>query len=250
MALTRFDIEDVISDVHCANFHSILITFHDCVRASMASSSNDSSLLSVKLKQRSVIEFLTAENVSPTEIHRRLQGVYGEQTVDRSTVNRWAIKFRDCQPGLGKIVDEQRSGRPVTATDESNRNPVDELIQRDRRISQKRISTILGISKERVGFIIGSLGYRKVCSRWVPLEVLTPENKQKRLECCKLLRDCYWEDGDDFLLNIVTGDESWVHHFDPEDKRQSMEYRRPSSPRQKKIRQENSKLCHQPGKFF
>jgi hypothetical protein len=25
-------------------------------------------------------------------------------------------------------------------------------------------------------------------------------------------------DGDDVLLNIVTGDESWFHHFDPKTK--------------------------------
>jgi hypothetical protein len=29
--------------------------------------------------------------------------------------------------------------------------------------------------------------------------------------------------GDDFLLNIVTGDESWFHHFDPKTKQDNME---------------------------
>ena len=33
------------------------------------------------------------------------------------------------------------------------------------------------------------------------------------------------EEGDQFLFNIVTGDESWIHHFDPEEKRMSMQYR-------------------------
>jgi len=46
-----------------------------------------------------VTEFLSAENVMPDEIHRRLQAVYGENTVTRTTVNRWAIKFRECEPG-------------------------------------------------------------------------------------------------------------------------------------------------------
>jgi hypothetical protein len=32
----------------------------------------------VVVKQRAVTEFLIAENVTPTEIHRRLQAVYGE----------------------------------------------------------------------------------------------------------------------------------------------------------------------------
>jgi len=43
----------------------------------------------VRFKQRAVIEFLTAEKVPPTEIHRRMQTVYGDQHVDMSTVSRW-----------------------------------------------------------------------------------------------------------------------------------------------------------------
>ena len=43
-------------------------------------------------------------------------------------------------------------------------------------------------------------------------------------------------EGDQFLFNIVTGDESWIHHFDPEEKRLSMQYRHTSSPRLKKFK--------------
>jgi hypothetical protein len=35
----------------------------------------------------------------PAEIHRRLQAVYDGNTVTRTTVNRWAVKFRECEPG-------------------------------------------------------------------------------------------------------------------------------------------------------
>ena len=44
------------------------------------------------------------------------------------------------------------------------------------------------------------------------------------------------EEGDQFLFNIVTGDESWIQHFDPEEKRLSMQYRHTSSPRPKKFK--------------
>ena len=37
-------------------------------------------------------------------------------------------------------------------------------------------------------------------------------------------------------MNIVTGDEPWIHHFDPEEKRLSMQYRHTSSPRPKKFK--------------
>jgi hypothetical protein len=46
----------------------------------------------------------------------------------------------------------------------------------------------------------------------------------------------YREEGDQFLLNIVTGDGSWIQHFDPEENRLSMQYRHTSSRRPKKFK--------------
>ena len=78
-------------------------------------------------------EFLSAENVMPAEIHRRLQAVYGENTVNRTTINHWAIKFCECEPGRANIVDQPRSGRPVSVTDDKHQKQVDELIKHDCR---------------------------------------------------------------------------------------------------------------------
>jgi len=50
-------------------------------------------------------------------------------------------------------------------TDDKHQKHVDELIKHDRRITQKQITGRLAMSKERVGYIIGLLGYTKVCSR-------------------------------------------------------------------------------------
>jgi len=49
--------------------------------------------MSTRLKQRAVTEFLSAENVTPAEIHRRLQAVYGENTVNRTTVIVGPLNF-------------------------------------------------------------------------------------------------------------------------------------------------------------
>ena len=73
--------------------------------------------MSTRLKQCPVTEFLSAENVTPAEIHRRLQAVYVDDNVNRTTLNRWAIKFRECEPGRASIVDQPRSRRPVSMTD-------------------------------------------------------------------------------------------------------------------------------------
>ena len=95
-----------------------------------------------------MIEFLSAEKVTTAGIHRRLQAVYGEDTVNRTTVNRWAIKFRECELGRANIVDQPRNGRPVAMTDDKHQKQVDELIKHDRHITQKQIAGRLGMSKE------------------------------------------------------------------------------------------------------
>ena len=96
-----------------AKFHSFLYTGSKTVRVNMESCYGG---MSTRLKQRVVTEFLSAENVTRAEIHRCLQAVYGENPVNRTTVNRWAIKFRVCEPGRANIVDQPHSGRPVSVT--------------------------------------------------------------------------------------------------------------------------------------
>ena len=93
-----------------AKFHSFLYISSKTVHVSMKSCYGG---MSTRLKQCAVTEFLSAENVMPAEIHRRLQAVNGENTVNRTTVNRWAIKFRECEPGRANIGDQPRSGRLV-----------------------------------------------------------------------------------------------------------------------------------------
>ncbi|KAG8235770.1 hypothetical protein J437_LFUL015908 [Ladona fulva] len=106
-----------------------------------------SSTMSTRVKQRAVIKFLTAEKVTPTEIHRPLKAVYSDNTVDRSTVNRWVIKCCGCQPGKAISVGETSSGRPITATDNKKCKVVDDLIQNGRKITQKRIANHIGITR-------------------------------------------------------------------------------------------------------
>ncbi|KAG8190149.1 hypothetical protein JTE90_026716 [Oedothorax gibbosus] len=47
----------------------------------------------------------------------------------------------------------------------------------------------------------------------------------------------YHNVGDDFLSQVVTGDETWVAYVTPESKQQSMEWRHSDSPKQVKFKQ-------------
>jgi hypothetical protein len=60
----------------------------------------------VRLKNRTVIAFLTAEKVPPLEIHRQMQAVYGDQCVDVSTVRCWVRWFKDGEVGQADLSDK------------------------------------------------------------------------------------------------------------------------------------------------
>jgi len=83
--------------------------------------------------------------------------------------------------------------------------------------------------------MIESLCYRKICARWVP-QLLTEDHKGQQKAITSELLQRYQHEGDDFLHHIVTGDESWFHHFEPETKRQSMEWYHMHSPSKKKAK--------------
>jgi histone-lysine N-methyltransferase SETMAR len=53
---------------------------------------------------------------------------------------------------------------------------------------------------------------------------------------CSELLERYENEGDNFLARTVTGDEIWLHHYEPETKRQSKEWHNENSPRKKKFR--------------
>ena len=93
-----------------------------------------------------------------------------------SSVRQWVKHFKD---GNTSIQDQPRSGRRRTASTEPNKKRVDEIIKEDRRVTLDAIATKLGVGHNAVQEIIGSLGYRKLCARWV-LRLLTEDHKVQR----------------------------------------------------------------------
>ena len=74
------------------------------------------------------------------------------------------------------IQDQPRSGRPQTASFEPNKKIADEIIKEDRCVTLDAIATKFGIRHNAIHEMIGSLGYRKICVRWVP-RLLTEDHK-------------------------------------------------------------------------
>jgi hypothetical protein len=60
--------------------------------------------------------------------------------------------------------------------------------------------------------------------------MLADDHRRKPHGRCTDVLERYHRDEDKFLDHIVTGDETWVSHFTPESKRQSLEWHHPRSP--------------------
>ncbi|GBO15447.1 hypothetical protein AVEN_147261-1 [Araneus ventricosus] len=103
------------------------------------------------IKVCAVIKFLQAEGVNQSEIHRRLQDVYGPDILNRKEVNFWCQKFKD-----GRT--EKKRDRQRTSHTDDNCSKVERLIKEDRRIIVRGIAEVTGIPKSIVRGII-SLQY-------------------------------------------------------------------------------------------
>jgi len=77
---------------------------------------------------RSVIRFLNARNVLPSEIHHQICQAYGDIAMSDGKVRKWVRMFNE---GRGNVNDEARSGRPSLVNDDLVRN-VNERVRDDR----------------------------------------------------------------------------------------------------------------------
>ena len=133
--------------------------------------------------------------------------------IDYSTVTRRVKRINDGlkKPAESDLCDRPRSGRPSFAHSSANIDQADALVKENRRITINDIAKSLGVSAGSAVKIMDTLGYSKVCARWVPRQ-LTEANKQSCLETSsELLEYCHSDKA--FLQRIVTGDKTWVHHF-------------------------------------
>jgi len=81
---------------------------------------------------------------------------------------------------------------------------------------------------------------KKVYSKMVP-RLLTPDKKEIRMNIyADILQNI--ENDPNLLENVIACDESCFFQYNPESERQSIHWKSPSSPRQKKAQQSKSKF--------
>ena len=118
---------------------------------------------------------------------------------------------------------------------------VADLVKNDRRIASRMTAESLNIRNTVVIRILKEdLGKRKLCARFVP-HSLTPERREDRVTSCHGI--IAMADADKKIFNkIITEDETWCFAYDPETKRQSSEWVGETSPRQKELKFQRSRI--------
>ena len=99
-----------------------------------------------------------------------------------------------------------------------------------------------GISHGSVSTILyDRLGMRKLTARWIP-KYLSHEQMATRASVCSTLLK-HFRSKDDFLLRLVTVDETWVHYYEPEVKSSESSVGRAWVPETKEV--QDSTICWQ-----
>ena len=151
----------------------------------------------------------------PTEIHADLQNVYGNGALKYATVCKWVCHFND---GRESTENDPRVGRPVSISTEKIVATVKKLIEEDTHYTVQEIEELSGVHSSSVLKILRErLGLRKICVHWVP-HLLTDDQKQSRVRLASQVTEKYDKCDPRRLKEIVTGDETWIYHFQPNSK--------------------------------
>jgi hypothetical protein len=121
---------------------------------------------------------------------------------------------------------------------ETVKQQTDQRIRDYRRVTTEEI--VVELDKRfdfAYNIVHDDLGYRKVCSIWVPRQ-LSDDHKRARQTIFQEHVDRHAREGNAFLHRTVTGDESWVYHYEPGSKRRLMQWKHLSSPVNKKFKAE------------
>ena len=119
------------------------------------------------------------------------------------------------ESGVESIKNALKSGWPKSASRKEIVSKIKEIIEGDARFTVRHIARKVGISLSTVHLILKKhLKVRKISARLVP-HLLTDEQKRQRVKVAKKLLQMFPKYDKKQFANVVTGDETWVHYFEP-----------------------------------
>jgi len=170
--------------------------------------------MSEEQEQRVCIKFCVKLGRNDAETFEMLRTAFGEQCLSRACIFKWHKRFKE---GRDSVDDNPRSGRPTTSKTDDCVARVRELIRANQRLTIHELSVEVGVSYGTCQAILTQdLNMRRVAAKFVP-RILTAEQKEWRLSVAKnMLQEA--ESDENFMGQIIRGDETWVYGYDPETK--------------------------------
>ena len=161
---------------------------------------------------RAYIKARSKLGCSLKKLMTEISTAFGPSCVSYDTVRRWKKKF---ESGVESIKNAPKSGRPKSASRKEIVSKIKEIVEGDARFTVRDIARKVGISLSTVHLILKKhLKVRKISARWVP-HLLTDEQKRQRVKVAKKLLQMFPKYDKKQCANVVTGDETWVHYFEP-----------------------------------
>jgi len=150
-------------------------------------------------------------------------------------VRKWYREFSGCRVS---VTYEQRSRCPSTSADLVP--AIEETVHANHQVLLKELEEKFNLSHGTTWDIVHErLGYRKMCSKWVPRQ-LAEDHKKNHVGASLTDLLCFNDHGEDFLEQIITGDETCVHQDCSEITAQSMVWKHPGSPTIKNLKTSTS----------
>ena len=121
-------------------------------------------------------------------------------------------EFKDSKRGF---EDSPRLDRSSTVTTDENIEAVERIVMHDRQISIRPLAYKLPIPTTTVYEITSNhLGMKKVSTRCVS-KLFIAIQRVNHVDCCQELLQESEFNPDNYFDRIVTGDEIWIHYYDP-----------------------------------
>ena len=187
----------------------------------------------LNIEHRVVIKFFTRKGLNTTEISKEMDNVYKDSAPSYRTVAKWVAEFKDPEHGF---EDAPRMDHPSTITANENFEAVERIVVRDRQISIRHLAEELVIIH---AIMNNHMGMKKVCTRLVP-KLFIPIQRANRVDCCQEFLQQSEVNPAKFSDCIVTGDEFWIHHYDPLSHLEAKVYKRLGEQTSTRLRQERS----------
>ena len=141
--------------------------------------------------------------------------------------------FKRFEKGRISVGEDPRPGRPSTSTDNDHVERVCAVICGNHRLTVREVANEVGISIGSCHKILTEkLQMHHVSAKFVP-RLLTDDQKENRVEISQELF-ANANGNENFLKNIITGNETWVYGYDVETKMQLSQWMGKGSPRPKK----------------